>query len=79
MTDCGREPRLDTRAAEVAIGAFMLAMAEFGILPHPGGACPVPGCRCLELAGAIETRATELAAAGLGIPAAELGVSDLDG
>jgi hypothetical protein len=52
--------------------AFRQAFAESGLLPHPGGKCPVPDCRCSELVDAIAERAEELAAERLGIPLSEL-------
>ena len=63
--DCGWMAR--RRALAVVARAFEQAMAEHGIAPHPGGDCPTAGCRCRDLAGQVEDRAVQLAAAALGV------------
>jgi hypothetical protein len=68
--DCNWSRR--QRAERAVTDAFYQAMAEAGIPPHPGGDCPSPDCRCEELADSIEARATELAAARLGVSVPDL-------
>jgi hypothetical protein len=70
MADCGWSRR---RRAERAVAeAFREAFEESGLPPHPGGECPVPDCRCNELADSIGARAEELAASKLGVSVADL-------
>jgi hypothetical protein len=70
MADCGWSRR--RRAERAVTEAFYQAMEEAGIKPHLGGECPAADCRCEELADSIEARATELAAAKLGVPVSDL-------
>lgn len=53
-------------AERIVIGAFIWALAEFGIPPHPDGECPAPGCGCKDAAGAVDARAVQIIEAALG-------------
>jgi hypothetical protein len=71
VEECGALAR---RAERVVTAAFIQACREEGIGPHPGGACPAPGCPCQDeqVCQRVEDRAVQLAAERLGVDPARL-------